>query len=272
MISSEPLLSIGAFAEMTLLSVKALRLYDERALLNPAEIDPHSGYRYYRSDQAPTGRLIALLRAAQMPLREIETVLTASTPGEALALIESFRESQHHAAASHTMVLERARRHFTEDTLQSVTTTIQGDLPVLSALIHPAIEQLDVQLRETLESLASMAKERGLAVTAPGFGIFHGQVSADSSGPLEVCLPVSGLTGPAVELRSYRLAGANLASVTVRGEETDFPAILAAYDQCCAWIASNGFQPAGPPREIWQVLPWDSAETEMTVSWPYLAR
>lgn len=38
---------IGPFSEMTRLSVKALRIYDDMGLLPPAMVDDASGYRYY---------------------------------------------------------------------------------------------------------------------------------------------------------------------------------------------------------------------------------
>ncbi|MBM4203812.1 MAG: MerR family DNA-binding transcriptional regulator [Gammaproteobacteria bacterium] len=43
--------SICQFSQATRLSIKALRLYADRGLLNPVHIDPESGYRYYASDQ-----------------------------------------------------------------------------------------------------------------------------------------------------------------------------------------------------------------------------
>jgi DNA-binding transcriptional MerR regulator len=46
------LMTIGAFAERTRLSPKALRLYDRLGLLPPARTDPDSGYRFYSEDQA----------------------------------------------------------------------------------------------------------------------------------------------------------------------------------------------------------------------------
>ena len=70
-------LSIGEFAALTGLTPKALRLYDKRALLRPASLDPDSGYRRYSSDQVADGTLIAMLRAIDMPLAEIATVLAA---------------------------------------------------------------------------------------------------------------------------------------------------------------------------------------------------
>lgn len=70
-------LSIGAFAALTGLTPKALRLYDKRDLLRPASLDPESGYRRYSNEQVADGTLIAMLRAIDMPLAEIATVLAA---------------------------------------------------------------------------------------------------------------------------------------------------------------------------------------------------
>ena len=44
-------LSIGEFAARTGLTPKALRLYDKRELLCPADMDPSTGYRRYSVDQ-----------------------------------------------------------------------------------------------------------------------------------------------------------------------------------------------------------------------------
>ena len=75
--SRHPLLSIGEFSAVTQLSPKALRLYDEQRILEPARTDPGSGYRYYRTEQVPLGRLIRTLRDMQLPLSEVARVVQA---------------------------------------------------------------------------------------------------------------------------------------------------------------------------------------------------
>ena len=46
-------------------------------------------------------------------------------------------------------------------------------------------------------------------------------------------------------------ASLSAADVTVVGEPCDFPAVLGA-NNAYDWITSNGFEPAGPPREVWE--------------------
>ena len=69
------LMTIGAFAERTRLSAKALRLYDRLGLVPPARTDPVSGYRFYSEDQVAGARLVALLRRLGMPLPVIADVV-----------------------------------------------------------------------------------------------------------------------------------------------------------------------------------------------------
>jgi DNA-binding transcriptional MerR regulator/predicted N-acetyltransferase YhbS len=65
------------FSAATGLSVKALRLYDERGLLVPARVDETTGYRRYADDQVATAGRIALLRRAGIGLADIQRFLAA---------------------------------------------------------------------------------------------------------------------------------------------------------------------------------------------------
>jgi DNA-binding transcriptional MerR regulator len=71
------LLNIGEFSRMTHLSVKALRHYHDMGVLEPALIDPHSGYRSFGADQVTAAQVIRRLRDLGMPLDSIRAVLLA---------------------------------------------------------------------------------------------------------------------------------------------------------------------------------------------------
>lgn len=71
------LLTIGDFSRMTHLSVKALRHYHDVGVLEPAAIDPFTGYRSYDAGQVPAAQVIRRLRDLGMPLDGIRTVLAA---------------------------------------------------------------------------------------------------------------------------------------------------------------------------------------------------
>ena len=53
--------SIGEFARLGTVSVRALRHYDEIGLLRPAKVDPGTGYRGYSAEQlGQLNRIVAL--------------------------------------------------------------------------------------------------------------------------------------------------------------------------------------------------------------------
>src|SRR6202048_5180721 len=70
-------LAIGDFAKATHLTVKTLRHYHETGVLEPAEVDPQTGYRRYRTEQIATAQIIRRFRDLEMPLIEIQAVLSA---------------------------------------------------------------------------------------------------------------------------------------------------------------------------------------------------
>jgi DNA-binding transcriptional MerR regulator len=74
-IVNDELLSIGRFARLCGLTIGALRHYDEVGLLRPASVNGSTGYRSYARGQLAEARAIARLRAVELSLDEIRTVL-----------------------------------------------------------------------------------------------------------------------------------------------------------------------------------------------------
>ena len=68
---------MGEFSRMTHLSVKTLRHYHQVGLLEPAQVNPETGYRYYSPDQIPQAQVIRRLRHLEMPVPEVKAVLAA---------------------------------------------------------------------------------------------------------------------------------------------------------------------------------------------------
>ena len=67
-LETSELMTIGRFARITGLTVKALRHYDDVGLLRPAAVDPETGYRSYSSGQVRSAERIRMLRRLELPL------------------------------------------------------------------------------------------------------------------------------------------------------------------------------------------------------------
>ena len=71
------LVTIGDFSRASHLTVKTLRHYHDAGLLEPSDVDPQTGYRYYSTDQLPVAQVIRRLRDLRMPVAEVKAVLAA---------------------------------------------------------------------------------------------------------------------------------------------------------------------------------------------------
>jgi DNA-binding transcriptional MerR regulator len=83
------LVSISEFSRLSLLSPKALRLYDELGLLVPVHVDATTGYRWYAETQLDQARVVALLRRIGVPLAQIKDML-ALDPASAAGKIRDY--------------------------------------------------------------------------------------------------------------------------------------------------------------------------------------
>lgn len=261
------LLSIGTFSEMTRLSIKALRLYDQLDLIQPCHVDNQSGYRYYEAGQLPRARMIRNMRDMDMPLATIRQVLVAldSSPVQAEALVWEYASMRERQAVRIQAQVQQFIR-----TIQQETTpmTIEVDVKaiaaqqVLSITRRVKVNKLDETIQRSLETLYALAGNRKAG--AP-FGIFHGSINEQEDGPIEICLPITEAVQPNGEAQVKTLEGGNAASVTMIGAQCDFPAILGAYDAAADWIQKNGYQMAEPPREVWHSPP--GAQAKMEIIW-----
>jgi DNA-binding transcriptional MerR regulator len=258
----------GAFSEATMLTTKALRLYAERGLLSPAHVDPTTGYRYYEPEQTRTGRLIGLMRAADVPLTDVEAVVDAS-PDQAAARVVALKARLRSRSADAEALLDAVAARL--GTLVAVTDGASvdwvGSTPVLSVSSHVAVDALDAHAERSLERLRHAADQAGVMAVADPICVFHGPVNVEADGPVEVLLPVNTLAPVPDGVRALRTHGGWFAHLPARGSATSFPQVLAAYDALATWCELRGDELAGPPRETWVRAPWEP-EPELLIGWP----
>ena len=69
------MLSIGEFSNICKVSTKTLRYYAEIGLLEPSEVNPENGYRYYSIEQLEKMLFINRLKAYSFSLDEIKVIM-----------------------------------------------------------------------------------------------------------------------------------------------------------------------------------------------------
>lgn len=71
------LFTIGQMAKLNAISEKALRVYQQKGILEPAYVDQETGYRYYTLDQCAMLDMIQQLQVLRFTLDQIADVLRA---------------------------------------------------------------------------------------------------------------------------------------------------------------------------------------------------
>ncbi len=262
------LLSIGAFADMTRLSLKALRLYDELGILQPRHIDPQTGYRYYGVDQLSSARRIRNLRDMDMPLATIRQVLAALTtsPMQAEVLAReyvSMREKQVEQIRAQVRTFIQIIQQETNPMTLEVNVKKIPTRQVVSITSHVKVPKLHETIIQSISTLRNLLQKQNASTQESPFGIFHGAINEQEDGPIEVCIPAEGDLQSEGDVQVKQLAGGDAACVMMIGAQTDFPAILGAYDAAADWIQKNGFQMSEPPREVWHSGPGEDAKMEI---------
>ena len=262
------LLSIGTFANMTRLSLKALRLYDELGILRPLHIDPQTGYRYYGADQLPSARMIRTMRDMDMPLATIRRMLAVLPVSQAQA---ELIVREHLEARERQLELIRGlARQFTkqlkpEANIMNLEVEVK-EIPtqqIISITRRHTVDGLGKQEEKDIGALFALANDLGVRTLGAPFGIYHGPVSEKEDGPVETCLAVEGKLEGRDPIEVKQLEGGKAACVTLTGELCHYPELLAAYDTAVDWIQKNGFEATQPPREIWYTGPGPDARWEI---------
>jgi DNA-binding transcriptional MerR regulator len=184
-------ISIGEFARRTRLSLKALRLYDQRGVLVPSRVDHASGYRYYDTAQLDQARLVVMLRQLQLPLKAIKELL-ARDPADAAKLIaEHWRDAE----AAHD-----ARRELAD----YLVSRLSGMRPVMYEVATREIPERSLLcLKRTVavqeqfafgKEFIAILRERPLPKIGGREGaffcIYWSHPTADGDGLIEWCKPV----------------------------------------------------------------------------------
>lgn len=241
-------LSIGEFSRLTWLSPKALRLYERRGLLLPDLVDEYTGYRYYRPTQAERARTITLLRRVGMPLEQIGAVLDA-TGEQRHALIAAYRAETTRAHERAVALLDSlAGGPPDQQPLQHtppVRSRVVNPWAFISGTMRTTAADLPAHIERTAAALVQRAGSN-LDTAQPLAVVYHGEVSWESDGPVEVRVPVVDRElADGTELEGMEFF------VDVPLGEVQFPTILRAFDAVRDAAARGACRPLGSPREIY---------------------
>ncbi len=208
--------SIGDFAVMTGLSRKALRHYHDIGILEPAHVDPYTGYRWYATAQVDHAHLIRRFRSLDMSIRDIEALLSTDDPATRTEII--------------TGHLTRMEEQL-EQTRAAVTDTID-------------LADIDTWFAAALTTLLA-AVGPGPSAIVPG-GLYDRDLFLESRGAATLFVPAPEQVDPPADVRAAVLPAADHAVLThVGGHDR----IDRSYAALGVHVNEHLVSHAGPIRE-----------------------
>jgi len=189
----DELLSIGQFSRRSLLSMKALRLYDRLGLLVPHTIDPDSRYRSDQASKLETARLIGTLRRLDMPLAQVAAVVAAPEADRANVLAAWWSAAEDRFGRQRELMVWLQNRLTGNERQYDMFQIQERDIPdqlVLTEQRPLTVKGLKDWLVETISRHPDNAEAYG-GLVGPVFVIYHREVNEDSDGPVEVCCPIN---------------------------------------------------------------------------------
>ena len=263
------LVSIGDFSRMTHLSIKALRFYHDQGLLEPAEIDPATGYRFYDPRQVPVAQVIRRFRDLDMPLDQVRTVIKAPD-------VETrTKEIIAHLTAMETKLAEM------QMSVASLRALLEGSpaLPEVEFRSIPAARALAVRATVTAEEAATWGagafaelygriERAGLVPAGPGGALFPAGFFELERAELTAFVPVPGPVEPGGRAEAVTVPAVEAAVMVHSGALGD---VDQTYGALGTVVAERAIGVEGPIREYYPV-PFTDAEPaggyRIEICWP----
>jgi DNA-binding transcriptional MerR regulator len=262
-------LPIGDFARATHMSVKTLHYYHRVGLLEPADVDPHTGYRRYTTAQIPTAQIIRRFRDLDMPVDEVAQVLAApdlDTRNELIAthltrLEDELSRTQTAVAAlqdllAHTTApAEVGRRQVPATPAAAIVDTVD---------IGDALSWYQGALGELYATLDA----DGVSPAGPAGAIYSTDLFAHERGAATIFVPCAKAIRPMGRVDMLVVPATELATIIHPGEHNG---IDLAYGALATYVTDHALAVEGPLREYYLVGRRETPDPDQwrtEIGWP----
>ncbi|MFP5349341.1 MAG: MerR family transcriptional regulator [Gammaproteobacteria bacterium] len=252
---------IGRFSNACRLSIKALRHYDEQGMLKPAYVDPDTGYRYYRPEQARDAVLIAMLRSLDIPLPAIGRLLHADKE-ERRRLLDQERERIERVLARQRHAMRSIERIARAGELlpYEIALRIEPTYRVARLSIMTSPERMLDDSGKLVYRLFDALRATG---TEPGDPVMCINEDADADGNIRVhaCAGVdAAVVGAGDRFEVVDIPGGPVCWLTHRGA---YEELGLAYHALSAWAQARGHEQRDALREIYRNDPAHTPAEEL---------
>ena len=261
--------TIGEFSRATHLTVKTLRHYHATKVLDPALVDPLTGYRRYTTEQIPVAQIIKRFRDLDMPLEEIRTLLSAPDVRTRNKLIAAHLKHLEGELAK-TQGAVASLRNLLEQPASPVNIGRRKAEQTEAAAISETVAVKDALswYQAALGELRAVVTAQCKTVTSTPGGIFSNAIFSHARGEATVFMPCEGAVRPVGRVVPQVIPGVELATLVHEGSHAN---IDIAYGTLAAYVTQHALAVDGPLREYYQVGSLDTPDQSKwrtEIGWP----
>ncbi len=262
-------LTVGDFSRATHLSVKTLRHYHQVGLLEPAAVNPGTGYRYYAAGQIPAAQVIRRLRDLEMPVADVKAVLAAPDAAGRNALIAAHL-GRLEAGLAQTRTAVESLRDLLQPPAGPVAIEHRSVPAAAAAAVGAVVDRADLLAwwQGALGELRAAVQAQSLEATGPSGGVFASELFQQDRGQATVFIPVEGRVRPIGRVRPMVVPAAELAIISHQGSLADADL---SYAKLGAYATTHEISIDGPLREYYlrgAADTPDEAEWRTEIGWP----
>jgi DNA-binding transcriptional MerR regulator len=265
-------LSIGDFSRATHMTVKTLRHYHQIGLLEPAEVDPHTGYRRYATAQIPTAQVIRRFRDLGMPLEEIQGLLSAPDLHARNERITAHLERLTRDLGRTQSAIASLRDLLAPPSPQNAHARIElrsvPAIPAAAITDTVSAEDAVAWLQGALGELHATLAARNVPAGGPAGGIYADEVFTRHRGQVTIFVPCAGPVQPMGRVTSSVIPATELAVIEHRGPPDN---VDRAYGTLADYVTRHALAVEGPIREYYLVGQRDTPDTtrwRTEIGWP----
>jgi DNA-binding transcriptional MerR regulator len=241
--------SIGEFSKITSLSIKSLRLYHEKEILVPAEVDQFTSYRYYSENDIEKAKSIKILKDYDFSLSEIKEMLdSCNDESEILEQLQIKlfeiknkleRYNQISRSIESIINFEREAKMSSEDKFEVEEKEVE------TLLI--AGHRMKGKYGDIGEGFKIIGKELGRQINGKAMALYFDSEYKESDADFEACFPVR--KGNSTDIISVReLKGGKCVALIHKGT---YDTLGNSYKQLFDYIGKKNYKTILPSREVY---------------------
>lgn len=248
------LYKISAFFRLGQVSIKALRLYDQRGLITPAQVDEETGYRYYSVAQLPKLHKLLALKAMGFSLEQIGQLLSDELSLSQIEAMLKLRQVELNTQLMATQAsLAAVQAHINYFQEQKTMPNYNVVLKSVEAIPHvlsirdtvPAYPAVGILFNEAIAYLT----QHNIQPTSYCAAIWHDAEYKEQDVDAEALFAVPSTLQGTDRLQIKALPEIELAACVVH--QGTYSTLNQPYAAIMQWIEESDYEVCGANREVY---------------------